>query len=254
MQTKPQDLATRIRQVVDRLSTENDTWSVQGRLIATVSDSVLPAILREIEETVLPRRLVFCSLEDTQMVLDVAERRVLSVVNPAITAGCLGGVIREGEQDADAVFEAISIFSASATRVFVSSCFIDPGTGAECGGISVEDIFARFHTAGTGSGLSDALIEALQDSKSRDCHFLVTREGVVIQRSQEKSANDRLQHLSMMKKSKNRTGNDVTLWFDECPQDYAVLQICIDEWVVFVQCPSANVFQCFKVWKSVALE
>lgn len=122
--------------------TDEVEFGCQVRPIATAAnDSLFDALLREIDGTILPRRLTFKSDDSNVLDLDVADRRVMRVV---AATGPWASVVRDPllgqllspsvEADAAKMLDLLFIFSAGRQTVTVRSQREDSITSAgSCG-------------------------------------------------------------------------------------------------------------------------
>lgn len=123
----------RLRDVLSSLGAATEEITNEGCRIADEGGATgLTALLREIEETVLPRRLTFTGRAGAQLTVTVVERRVLRI-------GSQDDVMKPAET-AEEVAALLETFCAVATSVHVRRDLLGQEPTAAATGVSLTDL------------------------------------------------------------------------------------------------------------------
>lgn len=136
MRDEALDEESRLRRVLQSLAKGPENTGTGERLIsASGGAEALRAILREIDETVLPRRLTFSGGPNVRCVCDVAERRIIGIdAEGTASASALS------TEDAADLAARIASFCKAAATVHVRRDLIGQGDPAGATGISLSDL------------------------------------------------------------------------------------------------------------------
>ncbi|MCU0856599.1 MAG: hypothetical protein MUF63_17495, partial [Rhodobacteraceae bacterium] len=119
----------RLRDKLDKLAAE-DAAGAPRRLRAGPDGSLARAILEEIDETILPRTLAFRAPDASTLSLEVANRRLLGIVQDPAARGELPGLLPPDDDAAlAAVAEALARFADDAGELTVTAGPLARATG-----------------------------------------------------------------------------------------------------------------------------
>lgn len=137
--SSPEDLA-RLAAALTDLQAAAGPAGPEGRLIFPAAErSAQAAVLREIDQTVLRRRLCFTNDRDEKILLAVVERQVES---GADVSGNTASAGRDPIRDETGLRDLLAGFAAGSARIAVVSEIAEEGAfGASCG-VSVADLAA----------------------------------------------------------------------------------------------------------------
>ena len=126
--------------------------STRRQVINSNSTNLITAILREINETILPRRLVFSTAADETLCFDVAGRRILGCVD--LTSGVEIGIMvapddQFSEYDVDRIIDLLRDFTARHDMLGVRSIIAGGSKLSSSGGVSATIIIKQLELVAT---------------------------------------------------------------------------------------------------------
>lgn len=125
--------AVRLRDVLKSLGGAPEETTDKGCKIADEGGAVgLASLLREIEETVLPRQLTFTGGADAQVTAVVVERRILRM-------GTQGGEMKSAETG-EQIAAMLETFCAAASAVHVRRDLLEAAPTSAVAGVSLSDL------------------------------------------------------------------------------------------------------------------
>jgi hypothetical protein len=165
MSSERADDTARFMQAIAALSAAPEPVSELGRLISKDRQKGLESILMEITETVLRRQLTFRNEEGGYLTLDVAERRILRVVDLCNALGTAPWALPSpflAPQHASETLRLLRRFQEKQSNIFVTIRQPDMPAPTGCTGVSVRDLEAAMEGAPAGTGLPEPLARALE--------------------------------------------------------------------------------------------
>ncbi len=251
MQRKSKGDTDRFMRAIAAFSAAPEEVTRRGRRLQNGESGSAHAILAEIDETVLRRKLVFCNEQDATLTLDVGERRLLTVLSaPEPLDGVYPDLIGRPLEEADAptVMNLLTEFASQEPRVFVVSRPSDAGETGVFRGLSAK-MLVDLQRMPLPDELPATLRRAVEVAKA-DCDALVIcQSGKSLYRHGEKKLVDMLDaHLSSLPSGRGNM-RDVTLWCVDPPAGGAVMLAEVDDFRVAVIGSFAALQGHFNVWR-----
>lgn len=182
----PMEEEQRLRDVLQRLAEPAAPVTERGQLIAeTGGQTALTALLREIAETVLPRRLRFDGGMGGVLTCDVAERRIQS-----FGTGAAEALAEIAIEDAPDVAAALQCFSKAAVALHVQRDIVPHDSAAGALGVSIPDLLHHLAgkdtntvpkvSAATARAESESHALAILDGATGSDHCVKGQEGIAV--------------------------------------------------------------------------
>ncbi len=159
------DDTSRFMQAIAALSAAPEPVSEYGRLISSDRRNAFEAILSEITETVLRRELTFKNENGEHLTLDVAERRILRVVDVCKSLGSARGDVPSqclAPEHSGETLRLLQRFQNLAQDIFVRIRLPESPAPAGYTGISVRDLRAALEEAVSDTRVPEPLARALE--------------------------------------------------------------------------------------------
>ncbi len=204
----------RLLQTVASLSAAPEKMMPQGRALEEACASTDHALLREIDETVLRRRLAFSTKSGDELSLDVAERRISEIlaVPSALMQDHHHLLNRKlADPDASAVASLIAAYCASGQPLFVAARLPEGAERAASGGLSSHALHQALSAARISTSLPAALVDGFEAGKSQAIAVLVSAADGVLMEWGARGCEKQLRHIAMTAGASGPQ-HGVTLW------------------------------------------
>lgn len=254
-QREQKDDTDRFVQAIAALSAAPERVSHLGRQLLSGEAGCLSSILVEFEETVLRRYLILQTEKEEKLFVDVAERRLTSVLamptNLEMTYSQLAGKALE-DSDVHEVAALLSDFASSSANIYVSSALPGEHEEIDFGGISVRAL----QESGKEIQLSDvpeAYSRAINECKAHvQAMVVVLLDGQVLFSQGDttlcEALTNRLVHLAP-NRSKHQ---QVTLWQGGSSEVGVSMMVELDEARVATVGRRDVAAKLFAAWQNVA--
>ena len=247
----PPEDEKRLRAVLESLASDADSLSTRGREISSTGGTVaMEAVLREIEQTVLPRRLTFASGSDVQLVFDVTERRIL-----AFGSDLSNTQENLSREQAELVADHLRSFCNAAEIVHVRcdvTVYAEPGGET---GVSLPDLLPYLAADLDLPGQTVPVNVAIAESRPFTLALLDTGvDGAATVEGQD-SIGARLRQLeeSFQANLDAKPGDKprCRIWVDQIPGTFAVLLVQISRRRIWLAFEVDHLDACIACWSRV---
>ncbi|WP_299829616.1 hypothetical protein [uncultured Roseobacter sp.] len=234
----------RLQDVLRSLAAESAEITEYGRRISGQGGAIgLTAILREIEETVLPRRLIFTGNAGMQLNLLVAERRILHI-------GAKADDVSDTE-GAD-VAARLQAFCTAVTEVHVCCELSDHGSAKGIAGLSPSDL-APFLSADADVAKPPVPVEtALAESESYALALCDAASGSDVRLKGQDSICARLQRLEENPAAGAENGGNSTpgcqVWMGDQSDPFAILLVTLPRRRIWLAFEPEHLDACIACW------
>ena len=250
MGSKSQDETGRFMRAIAAFSASPEKVSVMGRELSPGVPVGIYAILSEINETVLRRRLVFRTELDGELSMEVSERRLLKVeAMPSGLAARFEGLVGRSltHEDAPRLCALFDAFWSGNDRIWVMSQLPSNQSG-DLGGLSVRHLF---EIAGKSAVLECPvqLTSALQETSQRVVALVMTRKGEVVLAQGDTALSAALTGELAATTEKDTASSCVTVWFGGPDSQQARLLMVLPPDRILVACDPAQAPALFDLWR-----
>lgn len=176
MAVRDTDEGARFMRAVAAFSAAPEKITPLGRVLYQPEDEALSALLTEINETVLKRRLTFRRADDRSLTLDVCERRIL-LLRKGSSSVSDSDHLAERElvaSDGLALLAVLQGFTEDQNKLFVSAQLADSGGSAMPGGVSANELFKLLEEAPCTLSLPAEVARRIEDTKPMALGLLCT--------------------------------------------------------------------------------
>ncbi len=237
----------RLITVLEQLGREPAPCTEAGRLIFEGDDGGLAAVLSQIDQTVLPRRLSFCDGDGRSLICDVVERRIMKI------AGAGNALLKE---EAFRISQKLERFCDAASVIYLRSEILsDMHSGGDVG-LSTADLKLHLADRRTAADVS-ALIEASLSQSESYALAIVDHhaDGSVHENGQSRLC-EILREMcapSAGEPEADQQGSPThQIWIGSPGEGHAVLHVSLvgrHIWIVF---EVENLEQCVETWAHLA--
>ncbi|MCV3273125.1 hypothetical protein [Roseobacter sinensis] len=233
----------RLHHVLQQLALPPEPATAAGRLISgSGADAPLAAILRAIDETVLPRVLTFSAGTDSTLRCEIAERRIIRME---------GG---DALSTADAAQTAATIeaFCAGASAICLRSEIATAAAAAGEVGVSVGDLRACLDTEPAAGDLPALIDCALAESASHALAIVDRQDDGTTQEKGQSALCERLRRMDSTPAS-SETSGDVTrqIWIGAPSERFAVLCVSVPGRSIWMALDVEQLDDCIDIWARV---
>lgn len=248
-QRKSTDETGRFMKAIAAFSALPEVTTAHGRLLQMETTEPAQAILVEISETVLHRYLTISRNDGERIILDVSERRVLTVIEVphsfAENHGSLAGRQLD-DQDAANLWAFFSDFAKGAKALFVQSLLPKSGSSV-FGGVPVGRLFDLAANAQDQS-MPSHLAQVFAGSVGQSISFVAYRSEECLIEEGAPQDRDILKTYLKGWPSRSETERKVTLWAVSADLTRSTLLVTEKDIKVALICPFENASSMFVEW------
>lgn len=255
MQRKRKDDTDRFMQAIAAFSAAPEDVTVRGRRLQGGAHGAVHAILSEVDETVLHRHLEFATEQGKKIVLDVGERRLLNILStPSEVSKAFVSVVGRPLEDADAdiVLRLLAECVASETEIFVRSRPVAESEADVFRGLSAKTLLEH-QVAPVREGLPDALLHAIETSKSTCKAMVAYRSGQPLFGQGDKGLCDKLGLYLSTLEPQSKANHSLTLWCSDPSDDLAILLVDAGEFRIALSGSVKSIKDDFASWRNAAV-
>ncbi len=251
VQKKPDSDTDRFMRAIAAFSAAPEQVTSAGRILPLQAEGPLHAVLNEINETVLRRILVLTQGDDKTLVLDVGERRVLSVLEtPSAAAAYRGAIVARTlvENDAGLLLRVLETFCAEDRPIYVSTKLPDPASPSVFDGVSARMLHDQIEKTRP-ADLPPHLDSAVDGCLAHAVALVAAKDGDAFLSKGDEDACARFAKIAFDWPGNPKTPTQVSLWHGAFEEGQAVLRIDASAIVIFVLCRPDGLLSCFTLWK-----
>lgn len=227
-----------------------------GRPLPKPSEGALYAVLNEINETVLRRKLVLTQGDGVTLVLDVGERRVLMVLEtpPSASAYHAATVGRNlGENDVGLLLRVIEAICEEDSEIYITTQLPDPETPAVFDGVSARMLHDQIEKTRP-ADMPSQLATGVDESRAHAIAIVAAKNGDAFSTWGDEDACARFAKIAFDRPGNPEEDAKVSLWHGAFEDGQAVIRADVQGIVVFVLCAPDALLSCFTLWKETLFE
>ncbi|MFK7761770.1 MAG: hypothetical protein AB8B62_00780 [Roseobacter sp.] len=256
MQGKPDSDMDRFMRAIAVFSAAPERVTPLGRLLPKPSEGALYAVLNEINETVLRRKLTLTQGGDVTLVLDVGERRVLMVLEtpPSASAYHAATTGRNlGENDVGLLLRVIEAMCADDAEIYITTHLPDPGTPAVFDGVSARMLHDQIEKTRP-ADMPSHLAAGLDACRAHAIAIVAAKNGDAFSTWGDEDACARFAKIAFDRPGNPEDDVKVSLWHGAFEDGQAVIRADVQGIVIFVLCAPNALLSCFTLWKETLFE